>query len=81
MRNETVSLEAFWDKSGDGKLVYHASAFADGLGIEPLLEMTIAFSPTARHYLSDAVCQRLAEWLDCEEMRLALQKAGEDEVL
>ncbi|HNY89964.1 MAG: hypothetical protein BWY77_00073 [bacterium ADurb.Bin431] len=74
MNDELIDLKAFWDRDGDGALVYRATAFSESMGREPLFEMTVTFSSSARHHLSDEVCRSIARKLNCEEMRQALEQ-------
>ncbi len=74
MNNDLINLKASWDRHGDGALVYRAMAFSENMGREPLFEMTITFSPSARHHLSDADCHSIARKLNCEEIRQALEQ-------
>jgi len=74
MQDDSIDMKAFWDREGDGALVYRATAFSESLGREPFFEMTITFSSSARHHLSDAVCRSIARKVNCEEMRQALEQ-------
>lgn len=72
MKDERITLEDYWEREGDGRLIYHAAASSDDMEIEPLVQITIAFSAAARRHLNDAGCRRLAARLDCKKIHQAL---------
>lgn len=76
MKKDQITLEDYWERAGDGRLVYHAAASTEDSETGPLVQITIAFSTTARRHLDDAGCRRLAARLDCKKIHRALQILG-----